>query len=101
MEERESVDGLARCHGYHVVSGELVVGEVETPVFAGPLVEPDFLLVRTGELLSGTFRMLPAALVVGVDPCRRLIAVGADGEQLTSLPEHLPVRRRASDGGVR
>lgn len=98
MEERRSNGGLACCHGYRVVCGELLLGEVETPVFAGPLAEPEFLLVRTGELLTGTFRMLPAALVVDVDPAQRQVAVGADGERVTALPEHLPVRRRAHAG---
>jgi hypothetical protein len=99
MDGETGVDRLARCHGYRVVSGELFVGEVETPLFAAPLVEPEFLLVRTGELLSGTFRMLPAALVVDVDPAQRQVAVGADGERLAALPDHLPARRGGAAGG--
>lgn len=93
MDERTATGGLACCHGYRVVSGDFLVGEVETPVFAGPPAEPQFLLVRTGELLTGTFRMLPTSLVVDVDPALRQVAVGVDGDRLTSLPEHLPVRR--------
>jgi hypothetical protein len=99
MGERHQLDGLACCHGYRVAAGDLDVGEVETPVFSGPLAEPEFLLVRTAGSISGTFRAVPTACVVDVDPTRRRVAIDVDGERIAALPEQLPLRRGARSGG--
>lgn len=100
MGESLSAGRLARCHGYRVASGDVELGEVETPIFSGPLLEPEFLLVRTIGAISGTFRVLPTALVVDVDPTLRRLAVTVDEERIAALPERLPVRRGAIPGGV-
>ena len=100
MEDRRSTDGLARCHGYHVAYGDVVIGAVETPIFGGPFIDPEFLLVRTPELPGGRpFRVLPASLVVDVDPVARRVGVVVDGEQLTALPARLPLSDGQPAGG--
>ena len=99
MGETPPFDALARCHGYRVAAGDVDIGEVETPIFSGPRVEPDFLLVRTTGTIAGTFRAVPAAFVVDVDPARRRVAIAADDERIAALPEHLPLRRGDRFGG--
>jgi hypothetical protein len=86
---------LACCHGYRVAAGGLLVGEVETPIFSGPLGDPEFLLVRTVRSISGTFRIVPVALVLEIDRERRLVAIVGDDDVLASLPERLPLRGRS------
>jgi hypothetical protein len=81
---------LSSCHGFAVSAGPRGIGSLETPLFAGPGVEPDYLLVRTGEEIAGTFRVVPAALVVDVDPVRRVVVLDADAEAVAALPQHLP-----------
>lgn len=82
---------LARCHGFEVVAGPVVVGSVETPVFAGAAVAPDYLIVRTEGLFDGRFRVVPAALVVDVDEEHRVVLLGADAPAVANLPERLPL----------
>lgn len=94
-----TLSALASCHGYRVAAGDLHVGEVETPIFSGPLVEPEFLLVRTAGGISGTFRAVPTSLVVGVDHAHRQVVVDADGETIAAMPERLPLRRGNRFGG--
>lgn len=102
MGESHALSALASCHGYRVAAGDLEVGEVETPIFSGPLVMPEFLLVRTAGTIAGTFRAVPTALVVDVDPALRRVAIDADGESLAALPERLPLAGHdASRFGVR
>jgi hypothetical protein len=83
---------LACCHGYVVAAGDLEIGEVETPIFAGPLSEPDYLLVRTVGSISGTFRIVPTTLVTDIDEDRQLVAIASDHDAVAALPERLPVR---------
>ncbi len=69
--DRQAV--LARCHGFQLVSGDELVGFVETPVFSGTSIEPDSLVVRTVRSIPGTFRTIAVADVEEVDPDRGLI----------------------------
>jgi hypothetical protein len=85
---------LARCHGYRVAAGDSSVGLVETPMFAAAASAPDYLIVRTGESIAGTFRIVPASLVVDLDPARRLVILGIDKNAVAGLAEHLPLERR-------
>jgi hypothetical protein len=82
---------LARCHGFEVAAGSARVGVVETPVFAGPAMAPDYLVVRTEGLFDGRFRVVPAALVVDVDEERRIVLLGVDAPAVANLPERLPL----------
>jgi hypothetical protein len=82
---------LARCHGFEVAAGPVRVGVVETPVFAGPAVAPDYLIVRTEGPFDGRFRVVPAALVVDVDEERRIVVLGVDVPAVANLPERLPL----------
>jgi hypothetical protein len=81
---------LAHCHGFGVAAGERRVGAIETPVFAGPSSTPDYLIVRTDAGIDGTFRLVPASLVVDVDTSRRLITLGVGRDQVEGLPQRLP-----------
>jgi hypothetical protein len=84
---------LGRCHGFAVAAGGRSIGSVETPVFPGASSEPDFLIVRTTEAFPGTFRVVPAALVVAIDHERNLITLDLDGDAIGELPERLPLER--------
>lgn len=90
----ESRDRLACCHGYVVAAGGQSVGVVETPSFAGAAAEPDYLIVRAGSPLSGTFRAVPVALVERVDPDKRTVVLSADVDTVSALPHRLPLGRR-------
>lgn len=95
MEERVSAgSGLAASHGFSVQAGEAPVGSVETPVFAGSSIEPDYLVVRTTETIPGTFRVVSAAFVREVDPVGRRMTLGLSRDALTALPESLPIQQR-------
>jgi hypothetical protein len=85
---------LARCHGFFVLAGGAPVGAIETPVFPGASSEPDFLLVRTEESISGTFRVVSTALVENVDPDERSVTLALDRAAVESLPEELPLTDR-------
>jgi hypothetical protein len=64
---------LARCNGFEVTAGDEVVGVVETPVFSGTKLQPDYLLVRlTGE---SELRIVPPELVAEVDAKAHRLAV--------------------------
>jgi hypothetical protein len=88
-------DSLACCHGYGVTAGEVEIGHVETPIFAGLAREPEFLLVRTSRAISGTFRVVPAGIVVWIDRDGRRIAITVDVNAVDALPEWLPLGRVA------
>jgi len=90
---------LARCHGYDVAAGQARIGAVETPVFAGPTSAPDYLIIRTPETISGTYRVIPAALVADVDRDRRIITLRIDESALAAYPEQLPLRPTARRKG--
>jgi len=75
---------LACCHGFAVTAGDAFVGVVETPVFTGTRLEPESLVVRTGSG-AGSFRVVPAALVAGVDAERQTVTLGATVEELERL----------------
>jgi hypothetical protein len=93
MGSSSSRDGLSHCHGYRVLAGGQEVGAVETPIFWGPLSEPEFLLIRTSDVISGTFRVMPVGLVVAVDPGARLLAIGLGSDGVAALPESMPMMR--------
>jgi hypothetical protein len=94
MELRTGGQRLSGCHGFEVSAGSRCVGAIETPHFASATVEPDYLLVRTGDGIDGTFRVVPAALVLQVDPQRRIVFLDADAEVIAALPRQLPLGRR-------
>jgi hypothetical protein len=67
---------LARCNGFEVSAAGEIVGVVETPVFSGTKLQPDYLLVR----LAGEpeLRTVPPELVADVDPkARRIVLEGS------------------------
>lgn len=66
---------LARCNGYDVSAGGEVVGSVETPVFSGTKLQPDYLIVRLGDEL----RELPPESIVSIDAASRTLFVDTDG----------------------
>lgn len=82
---------LAFCHGFEVLAESTRVGRVETPMFAGPAVAPDYLIVRTEGLFDGRFRVVPASLVTDVDEERRTVLLGVDVPAVANLPERLPL----------
>jgi hypothetical protein len=90
-------DGVERCHGFAVLAGDHTIGCVETPLFPGSVRDPDFLVVRTVQTISGTFRVVSASLVSNVDLETRTIRLALEPESVASLPEYLPLlpgRRR-------
>lgn len=101
MGSHSSPNGLACCHGYRVVAGELDVGHVETPIFSGALSEPEFLLVRTSSAISGTFKIVPTGVVVVVEPDGRRLEIAVDAAAVDALPERLPLTRFATSELIR
>jgi hypothetical protein len=90
---------LASCHGFLVLARDGPVGTVETPVFYGVARDPDFLIIRVAEMMPGTFRIVAAALVEGVDPEQPAITLALTSREVGALPEGLPLasRRRIDD----
>jgi hypothetical protein len=89
-----TTDGpLARCHGFFVIAGGRPIGAIETPVFPGAASDPDFLVVRTSDSIPGTFRVVSAALVAGVDDEERSVTLALDSDEVAALPEALPLSR--------
>jgi len=69
---------LARCNGFDVAAGGQVVGSVETPVFSGTKLQPDYLIVRLGDEL----REVPPEAIVSVDAASRTLFLGVDADEL-------------------
>jgi hypothetical protein len=88
-----TINQLASSHGYTVVAGSREIGRVETPTFADGVATPDHLIIRTGDEIPGTFRIVSASLVAGLETERRLVVLGVDVDFVASLPEHLPLGR--------
>lgn len=74
---------LARCNGFEVAAGDEVVGSVETPVFSGTKLQPDYLLVRVGDHL----RMVPPEAIVSADAASRTLFLGLDAAEVEALAE--------------
>jgi hypothetical protein len=72
---------LARCNGYDVAAGDEIVGSVETPVFSGTKLEPDYLIVRLGDSLH----VVPPELIVSVDSTSHTLFLGLDTAELAQL----------------
>ena len=68
---------LARCHGFRVMAADYPLGLVETPVFSGNGLEPDYLIVRTDESLPGAFANVPVDLVDDIDDRGETISLSA------------------------
>lgn len=72
---------LAQCNGYDVAAGDAIVGSVETPVFSGTKLQPDYLIVRLGDGLHA----VPPELIVSVDSASRTLFLGLDADELARL----------------
>lgn len=72
---------LARCNGYDVAAGDQIVGSVETPVFSGTNLEPDYLIVR----LEDGLRVVPPEVIVSVDTASHTLFLGLDAAELAKL----------------
>jgi hypothetical protein len=82
---REIDDALACCHGFAISASDHVLGVVETPVFSGTGLRPDYLLVRNAESIPGRFTDVPVALVDEVDPERRKISLDLPLDEVIHL----------------
>ena len=78
---------LARCNGYDVAVGDEVVGSVETPVFSGTKLLPDYLLVRLADTDSASFKVIPPDLIVAADPDERTVFLGVERGEVEGLDE--------------
>lgn len=63
------------------------MGVVETPVFSGTALDPVALLMRAVDGIPGTFRIVPASLVVGVDSEEQTIELVASEAEILALHE--------------
>lgn len=68
-----------------------VVGTVETPLFPSAGGAPDFLVVHVRERIRSRKPVVPAALVEEVDANLRIVRVRGRCDQVSHLPEHLPL----------
>jgi hypothetical protein len=91
METCVGRSGLAGCHGYAVTADGIAIGVVETPLFGGAQVEPDYLLVRLRAPFGAGFRVVPAAWAVDVDRPARRVAVDGPTAAVGRLPRRLPL----------
>jgi hypothetical protein len=91
---------LGSCAGFRVEAADGVVGEVETPLFPADAAAPDYLVVRAA--IRGRVRrpVVPSALIVGIDPARRVVVVRGRRHEIANLAEHLPVARWQSSHGA-
>ncbi len=85
---------LARCNGFDVVASGTVVGSVETPVFSGTALLPDYLVVRTAPEYPGRFRLVPLEIVTSVDAPSRTVLLELSPEAVVGLAEPDAPRRR-------
>jgi hypothetical protein len=93
MMDANAERALRSCAGFRVEAADGVVGEVETPLFPADAAAPDYLVVRT--TARGRFRrpVIPSALVVRIDPARRVVIVRGRQHEIAMLAEHLPLAR--------
>ncbi len=82
---------LAMCGGFAIEADDGLVGTVETPLFPPDGGAPDFLVLRVRDRLSTRRPVLPAALVDGVDPERKVVRVRGTRAQVMKLPEQVPL----------
>jgi len=75
-------DVLACCHGFSIIASDRLLGVVETPVFSGAALEPDYLIVRTADSIPGSFLKVPLALVGEVDGELGRISLSAPVEDI-------------------
>lgn len=68
-----------------------VVGVVETPLFPPDQATPDFLVVRVGGRLHARHPVVATVLVEDVDPAARIVRVRGRRDDISRLPEHLPI----------
>jgi hypothetical protein len=93
LEGDPAVTALARSAGFVMTADDGRVGEIETPLFPGDDVEPDYLVVRTrlrGRLMP-RFPVVPVCLVTRCDVTRRSVRVRGPAATIRSLPETLPL----------
>jgi hypothetical protein len=88
---------LAMCHGFTVFAWDGPVGSVETPLFPPDSHEPDYLVVQT-DTPRRRRPVVSTALVEHVDPARQIVYVRGTEQEVSDMPEHLPL---ASDGRAR
>lgn len=82
---------LALCGGFQAEAEDGELGVVETPLFPPDGSVPDFLVVRVRDHLRSRRPVVPAALVAAVDPALRVVRLRGSRDELSRLPEHLPL----------
>lgn len=86
---------LRGCHGFAVVDADSTpIGTVETPVFHGVALEPDFLIIRAADSIQGTFRVVSIAFIAEVIVERCLVWLAITSDEFARLPEELPFANR-------
>lgn len=98
----ETIRVLARCNGFRVEAGGEIVGSVETPVFSGTALLPDYLIVRTRESIPGRFRLVPPEVVENVDPADHVVVLDLTVQEVADLDDPGPrlFGRPAPHGGL-
>jgi hypothetical protein len=80
-------DALACCHGFAISASDCLLGVVETPVFSGTGLRPDYLIVRNAESIPGRFTDVPVSLVEEVDLEHRKISLGSPLAEVARAPD--------------
>ena len=91
LDPRDITALLARCGGFVVEAEDGVVGTVETPLFPSPGGAPDFLVVCVRGLVRSRKPVVSTALVEDVEEESRTVRVRGRRDQISELPEHLPL----------